>query len=206
MSSDNDRSPFGVLPGESPPSFEDDDRPEYPGTVGQSCPQFFVPDREFFASMARQGGPLSKDQLASYLDELGIHGRKELAARAVGVSPETVERHLVEHDPLGLLRGAVALQLTLRSQRIVARLEREAVEGHSEPIVNKDGDVVGHKIKYETALRRAVLQRHDPAYSDKAEVHHTGEVQTGVLMVPSPVGGIDDWAAKVAAAKGEDKT
>lgn len=130
---------------------------------------------------------LTEDKKELYLRALDLSGQRGLAARAADVCSQTVRNH-EEDDPE--FSSAVQEVLTLRSQRIVERLENEFVEGHFEPIVNKDGEVVGERKKVETQGRIKVIQRHDKAYRDKQEIDVN---QTGGVLVVNAQSSVEDW-------------
>ncbi len=89
----------------------------------------------------------------------------------------------------------------LHSQEKAERLQKEALEGHEEPIYDKDGKRVGTKRKYETPLRLALLKRHDSAFKDSVDGTH--KTETGVMVMPHPVSSVDAWRELVKKAKDE---
>ena len=126
-----------------------------------------------------------------FLAALARHGKKMLAAKQAGVCLQTVNDHL-ENDP----DFAANYDETVedRAQRIVDQLEREALEGHTQPIFDKDGNEVGEKRIYESGLRAMLLKRYDPEYKDRQEIDLKGG--GGVLLVPATATD-DEWAAMI---------
>lgn len=63
---------------------------------------------------------------------------------------------------------------------------RERALGWEEPIMNKDGDIVGHKRCYSDKMAEMLLKAHRPdKFRDKVdhEVTHGG----GVIVIPAPM-------------------
>ena len=123
----------------------------------------------------------------AYCDRLSIHGKKTIAAIEVGLHYNTVREH-AKIDPG--FQEAIAEALALRSQRIVDRLEDDALEGTVNLGYDKDGNLISEKTVFETPLRMAMLKRHDPEYVDRKEIEHTH--RGGVLVVPGRLT-MDSW-------------
>ena len=147
-----------------------------------------------------------------YLDVLARTGRKGLAAEAAGVAPQTVNNH-IDNDPD--FAESVEIAHETYSNHVVSKIEREALEGHTQPIFDKDGREIGEKRIFETQLRLAMLKRFDTAYKERSEVdvNHGG----GVLVAPAEMTP-DEWveaarkmreeqeATERAAASGEESS
>lgn len=132
------------------------------------------------------------DQMkAEYLSSLLVHGQLPLAARSVGVTPQTVRNHLKVDPEFAEFHTSV---LEVHAATLVERLEREAVEGHEETIYSqKTGAVLGTKRVFETQIRLAILKRYDANYKDRSEVDIRQVV--GVLVAPAAMTPAD-WIAQ----------
>ncbi len=117
-----------------------------------------------------------------YLTSLLDHGKKTLAAEFVDIAYSTVQEHR-ENDPEFAAYENIVLEQ--RASRIVDQLEAEALNGHEENVYNKDGDIVGTRIKHETQLRAMMLKRYDPEYKDRSDITLNQGRGAGVLVVPA---------------------
>lgn len=131
-----------------------------------------------------------------FLIHLSKHGKKTLAARQCDITYMTYKDHF-DNDPE--FAEWVEIALEERAHRIVNQLEEEAMSGHEEDIVNKDGDVVGTRIKYETQLRVLMLKRYDPEYKDRQEIDMN--VQGGGVLVAPAAMTPDEWVKQARALK-----
>lgn len=129
-------------------------------------------------------------QKTIFLEAMLEHGRKMLAAKKADVSLETVNRHLENDEEFAKLYDQVVEE---RAGRIVEQLEREALEGFTQPIFDKDGNEIGEKRIYESGLRAMLLKRFDDAYRDRQEIDLKGS--GGVLVVPADISP-QDWIAQ----------
>lgn len=135
-----------------------------------------------------------------FLEAIREHGRFELAATSISLTPNAVRSWIINNPEEGKeFKAAWDLAKILHAQDIVRQLEHEAIHGHEEPVFDKDGKRVGTKMKYETTLRAMVMRRYDSDYREKTEVTHKSE--TGVMVVPHPVGSVAAWAELVQSAK-----
>lgn len=159
------------------------------------------------------GEPLKFGEAAKviYLETLRKFGQKASAAEVAGVSMQTVSVHRKDDKDFA---AAEELALKLRAEAIVQRLEEEAVQGFLEPLYDKKGqpimitDTDGrvrqamHR-KVETTLRAMVLKRYAHEYREVSEVNH--KHQGGVMVMPTPVSSVADWAKLVATVNKTDK-
>lgn len=125
-----------------------------------------------------------------FLEAILRHGKKMLACKEAGVCLQTVNGHL-ENDPD--FADLYDMTVEERSGRIVEQLEREALEGFTQPIFDKDGNEIGEKRIYETGLRAMMLKRFDNDYRDRQEIDLKGS--GGVLVVPADISP-QDWIAQ----------
>ena len=119
------------------------------------------------------------------LSDLEEYGLVRQAAEAGGVSYEWVRKHIQETvkdpDSPGLrmpnpiyrpaLREAWHGALAAHVERLRTEALRRAVEGWDErPILDKEGNVVGHVRKYSDRLLELVLKRLDPEFRERFDV------------------------------------
>lgn len=145
-----------------------------------------------------------------YLETLRKFGQKCSAAEVAGVSIQTVSVHRKEDKAFA---EAEELAIKLRGEGIVQRLESEAVQGFLEPLYDKKGQPImvtdadgkvhhaTHR-KVETTLRAMVLKRYAHEYREVSEVNH--KHQGGVMVMPTPMTSVADWA-KLVATVNKDK-
>jgi len=136
---------------------------------------------------------------ARYLAELERTGIKGAAARAAGVTPETVSRHVREVDPdFGL---AVDDALSAYNARIELKITQEAIEGvlvtKSRRVKAPDGsedweEEVHREVRFETALRQAILRKVNPDYRENSTLNVQGGMSGGVVLIPV-VKDLDEW-------------
>jgi len=117
-----------------------------------------------------------------FLEALFKTGKKSVAARAIGISGETLRLHAKKDDAFS---SAIDETLLLRAEMMVDRLENEAMEGFTQPIFDKNGNHVGDRPVKETQLRLAMLKRYDPEYKDRSDINFSGNGVGGVLLVPA---------------------
>lgn len=111
------------------------------------------------------------------------------AARAAGVSTETIKNHM-KKDPV------FKEQMTEAYEYFRHLLEtecfRRGVKGWLEPIYNtKTGQLLGHKECYDSALLQKMMNRHMPEYNTKSEVDV--RVGGGVLVVGASPQTAEEW-------------
>lgn len=145
-----------------------------------------VAQREKFDDIAKQ----------TFLDEYSQHARMSDAARAAGVTPPTVRRHL-ENDP-DFAEACLAAEHTYRD-RLIAHHQELVFEGTTKVSYDRQGNVVSEEKIYPVRLIELELKKHDEGYRDKREVDM--KVSGGVLVAPAEVSSIDDWEAKFANGK-----
>lgn len=119
-----------------------------------------------------------------YLENLLQNGKKMLAAQAADIDSTTVTEHYKNDPEFAKLVDEVQ---ELYAQSIVNKIEQEAKDGYDEPVINKEGDIVGYRRKWETRLRELLIKRHDPMYKDRQEIDMNHKGGSGVLVVPAGV-------------------
>lgn len=145
----------------------------------------------------RTARKLTDPMKQAYLMALEQTGKISLAIKEVGLCRQTIMNHR-KVDPV--FDQACEDAVDQHAMNIVNRLETEAIEGHTQPIFDKEGEEIGEKRIYETGLRTLVLKRYDPEYKDRQALDVTSG---GKELAAPPQLGLDDWVA--AAAKARDK-
>jgi hypothetical protein len=131
---------------------------------------------------AKGSGPTKFDKKARerYLNFIRKNGRwMKLAAQCAGVHPTTVREYL-NRDPEFSEQFEAALEEF--NHRLEMEAHRRAMEGVEEPIVNKDGEIVGHKTIYSDRLMVKLLESNNPDKHrgvQQVDVNHKG----GVLLI-----------------------
>lgn len=185
--------------GDLPPAFDEDS-----GSASKVEPE----DHDLLSHVKlRKHRKFDIDRRLRFLEKYRETGYIELSAFYAGVGKHTVNnfRKLAEPptcDPEAIeFCDAFKLAGQLHGQEIVSTIMNQALHGHREPKFDKEGKKVGETIKFETALRKMAVQRHDKAYKDTQEVTHKSE--TGVMVVPTPVASVGAWAELMKNAKAE---
>jgi len=133
------------------------------------------------------------DRKGVYLQFLEQHGQVMLAIKAADIAPVTLYRHLEDDLEFAAAQEEV---MKMRSTRIVQRLEKEAIEGHTSLHYDKDGNLIQEKRVFETPLRLAMLKRHGEGYQDKAQIDFTTKGEpVGAIAVPTGLT-VEQWKEK----------
>lgn len=117
----------------------------------------------------------------AYLAALAKHGERALARVEVGISQRTEERHRAE-DPL--FRDAMDEALRQYGAKLSLEIHRRGVEGVQKPVYGNIGGqgggtgVVGFVTEYSDRLLLVQAQRHQPEYTPKQKVEHSGAVKS----------------------------
>jgi hypothetical protein len=133
----------------------------------------------------RKFGPKQRE---SFLTSLCQVGQIKAACIMAGVVPATVERHRRE-DPT--LEEDTQLALEMFHAHTAAIITAQARAGMRATRKDKDGNVIYEDIRYETPIRKILLERADESYrlAAKSEV----SVQSGVVAIPMPLDGTESW-------------
>jgi hypothetical protein len=109
-----------------------------------------------------------------FLQELGTHGIKKKACKAVGITYMTLRRHM-EKDPKFTERVQVALEEA--GDEYEAEAHRRAVEGVKQQMFNKHGEPTGTVTKYsDRLLERMLIAAKPHKYGDRKTVEVTGSI------------------------------
>lgn len=132
-----------------------------------------------------------------FLQNLLQYGKVQLACEAAGVSRRTVAAHRKKDDFFDMAFDDI---IEWRSEQIVARIEHQAMEGSVDKSFDKEGNLVGERKKYETALRVKILERYggeEYRKGSKSEV----EVNLNKVLVAPAQADPADWAAEAKVIK-----
>jgi hypothetical protein len=146
---------------------------------------------------AHGSGPVKFDDKARErcLNFIRKNGRwMKLAAQAAGVHQATV-RHYINTDPEFAEQFETALEEF--NHKLEMEAHRRAVEGVTEPIVNKDGEIVGEKIIYSDRLMVKLLESNNPDKHrgvQQVDVNHKG----GVLLIEEKSGDLESDLKKLS--------
>jgi hypothetical protein len=124
-----------------------------------------------------------------YLEALRQTGRRWQAEDAAGVARTTVDDHK-ENDP----EFAAACEEAAEEfvARGLAKIERDAVEGHIEKRYDPmTGTLVSEVPRFETQLRVKFLERYEREYHPKHQIEHSGAI-SGVITIPG-VAALTEW-------------
>lgn len=138
---------------------------------------------------------------ARYLAEYERTGIKGAAARAAGVTNETVLRHIKEVDPD--FGEAAEEAWRAWASRVELKMSEEAIEGvlvtKSRRVKATDGtddweEEVHREVKFETPLRAMIMKRINPEYRENSTLNVNAGSGGGVLVIPM-VSTREEWEA-----------
>lgn len=124
--------------------------------------------------------PVTDKRKQTFLEALAATGSTAAAAEAA--TPWSTHRQ----GGLSAFRDAAkrdpefAAAWTRAEQAALAKVEAEAMRRTMTPTLRPvfaKGELVGHVEEYDNRLLMAVLRRYNPAWSEKQQIEHTGEVQ-----------------------------
>lgn len=125
---------------------------------------------------------------AIFLSQIADHGRLGTAARASGVTVDTIHRHVKADPKFGALMGEA---LQVYRDDLVAHHQDLVFNGVVKKTFDRDGRVIAETIEYPIQLIAMELRKHDPDYRDKREVTNT--FRGGVLIAPAEMKSVEDW-------------
>lgn len=166
------------------------------GLVPENALSFDPDDENSLANIGYR--KFSPERQRTYLEALAQHGRHKLAAMCAGVSPVCVTNH-AKADPEFAAQRENAFDLY--HEMTAAVILAQAREGMKDIKYDKDGKITSIRTSYETQIRKMMITRADPTYTEtqKSEVAVTG----GAVIVPAPVDSVDSWEATVAKYTGK---
>lgn len=126
-----------------------------------------------------------------FLEEYSQHGRMGHAARAAGVTPQTIRRHMETDQEFA--EACRAAEIDYRD-KLLEHHQNLVFEGTTKVTYDRQGNVVGEEKVYPIRLIELELKAHDERYRDKREVDM--KVSGGVLIAPPDVSSIEDWEAR----------
>lgn len=148
-------------------------------------------DGTWRVKIVSQREKLNDEAKQIFLQQYAEHARMGHSARAAGVSPQTVRRH-IEIDP-DFAEACVTAEHQYRD-RLIEHHQNLVFEGMTKVTYDRQGNVVGEEKIYPIRLIELELRKHDEGYRDKREVDV--KVSGGVLVAPADVASIDDWEAR----------
>lgn len=123
--------------------------------------------------------------------ELADHGRLGAAARAAGVTTDTVRRHVKADAEFAV---AVGEAIEVYKDKLIAHHQRLVFEGEEKRTYDREGNLISVEQKFPVRLIELELKKHDPGYREKQE--HVHEHRGGVMVAPKEVKDVDEWEAK----------
>lgn len=146
---------------------------------------------------------ITDEHYSLYLEYLERWGKKELSAKAAGISYTSMACFRDDNPEFAAAEEAV---LALRSQRIAQQLEREAMQGSTSITYDKDGNILNERKVLETPLRLAMLKRHGEGYVEKSELDITTKGhQVGAIVVPQGLT-MEQWKEEYEKQQSSNKT
>lgn len=121
--------------------------------------------------MAINGYKFDREQRERFCEHLAEHGAPTLACDAVGISYECMRVHRKDDEEFQAMYAAA---MERHRDRLYDEAQSRAVDGWNErPVVDKDGNVVGHVRKKSDTLMSLLLKRADPAFRDQVKIDQT---------------------------------
>jgi hypothetical protein len=127
-----------------------------------------------------------------FIEVLARTGNVSYAAHAAGWRSRNTAYQQKEKDPLFAELWEEAVEISMDALEMEAR---NRALGWDEPIINKDGEVVGHRRVFSDKMMEILLKAHRPEkFREKFE--HDHKVGGGVIVMPAPMSEAD-WEARV---------
>ena len=136
---------------------------------------------EDIPALSRAGGKVRKtthhkfDDGAreKYLEAIGQSGLKMMSAKVAGVTYRAVQNYMAVHPEWKL---EVDKAMNVYRDVLLKEAHRRGVKGWVEqPILNKEGEVVGERIKFSDKLLELLVKRVDPISREQVtKVEHSG--------------------------------
>ncbi len=145
-------------------------------------------DSPFSERQNNKNGRAIDRQIGVYLATLYKTGGKMLAMKSSGITKTLIEDY-ERNDPQ--FEEAQAIALEYRADTIVQQIETDALMGHEEEKVLKDGTIQRRTV-YETPLRVMLLKRYGKHYSDDKDKGPASDQPVGAVIVPAGVPA-EDW-------------
>lgn len=135
-----------------------------------------------------------------FLQEYRKHAMLGRAAKAAGVTSNTVHRHM--KDDTDFAEACLVAQEEYKD-KLQEHHQDLVFNGVEKKTYDRMGNLVSEEVQYPIRLIELELKKTDPAYRDKREVDVT--VSGGVLVAPADVGSIEDWESKFGASPESDQ-
>lgn len=112
---------------------------------------------------------------ARFLQELARLGSINAAAAAAGLLGSTARYHMGA-DPE--FKEEVDAALERHERRLMEQVEKLALEGVREPIMDRQGNQVGERVRYSERMLLAWLRRQEAnTWLERAKVEHSGHIR-----------------------------
>lgn len=175
-------------------------------TNGEEYPQpslgsFTVANRQdengnWRAVVVRSRTKFNEHTKGIFLREYAKHGIMGKAAKASGVTSQTVHNHLKSDEEFA--EACLAAQDEYQA-KFLDHFQDLVFNGVEKRTYDRMGNLVSEETQYPIRLIEMEAKKVDKSYTDKREVDVT--VSGGVLVAPADVGSIEDWEAKFASQK-----
>lgn len=120
-------------------------------------------------------GKLTQDKLSAFITVLANTGRVDKACEAIDISRYTAYQW---RDTNSDFAAAWEKAKRISASHLEDEAHRRAVDGVTQEIYDKDGNVVSTRTTYSDTLLTFLLKANDPEkFSDKTEVRHSGGIQ-----------------------------
>lgn len=126
-----------------------------------------------------------------FLEHYEEHGNFPEAASFIGLSTNTVKRHMADDEEF-------AEAVLIASEKFDAKLMRHfqslIFDGTEKQIFNGKGDLIATERQYPYRLIEMAMRARFPEMREKQEVDH--KVTGGVMLIPGGADSIEDWKKK----------
>lgn len=172
-------------------SSNDDVMYPTPGAYKPVAKRFQDENGHWRVHIVNQRGRFDDEAKHIFLTEYAKHSIMGRAAKAAGVTSNTVKRHMKEDEEFG---EAVMAAREVYQAKLLEHHQDLVFNGVEKRTFDRNGNVISEETQYPIRLIELELKKVDPDYRDKREVDVT--VQGGVLVAPADVGSIEDWEKK----------
>ena len=144
------------------------------------------------------------ERKAVFLQHLSMTGAWSYAARAAGVTYQTMLTHRDKDVDFG---DACEMALNLYEDHLREALYEQAVVGIFQPMIDKNGDVSAYRREMSPNLLLAELRKVNPEYRERSTVDmNVNQQQSGVLSVPQRgIASGEEWEKRLDEISEEQK-
>ena len=135
-----------------------------------------------------------------FIEILATTGNVSYAANAAGWRSRNTAYAQKEKDPDFAKLWEEAIEISMDALEMEAR---SRALGWNEPIINKEGEVVGHRRVFSDKMMEILLKAHRPEkYREKFE--HDHKVGGGIILMPQPMQE-SEWEDKILEQQREHR-